>query len=66
MAALPLSFRPTWQELKAIRRAQNDLGCTATALLRLSLSDTLQRLESDGLVTAGNGRELPQPSRTAA
>lgn len=66
MAAIPLSFRPTWQELKAIRRAQTELNCTASALFRLSLRDTLTRLEREGLVSPGYGKDLPQPSRTAA
>jgi DNA-binding FadR family transcriptional regulator len=65
MAAIPLSFRPTWQELKQIRRAQSELGCSATALFRLSLRDTLTRLEREGLVSAGHGKDLPQPSRCA-
>jgi hypothetical protein len=66
MAAIPLSFRPTWQELKAIRRAQSELGCSASSLFRLALKDTLTRLEHEGLVSPGHGKELGQPTRTAA
>ena len=66
MAAVPLSFRPSWEELKQIRRAQSELNCTATALFRLSLKDTLTRLEHEGLVSPGHGKELGQPTRTAA
>jgi len=66
MAAIPLSFRPTWQELKQIRRAQSELGCSASSLFRVALKDTLTRLEREGLVSSGHGKDLPQPSRKAA
>lgn len=64
MAASPLSFRPSWEEFKALKRAQSDLNCSKSALFRVALADLLARFQNEGLVSSGGGVSMHQPRRS--
>ena len=57
--ALPIGFRPSALEVKMVRRAVADLGCSKSDLLRTALRSFLSDLSRDGLVT------LPAKERPA-